>query len=225
MDLDRRDYLLLGGIVAVILFGLLAGPPERRAASVDANGTTTLDTVTVRQVVGDTDRGRLSQVERDGLRTVRLEERLAHDVSMTLYETQRVRLLQDIGAAEATHAAAAMVLLDRYGIDDPAPGERGAFGGERGAAYGNLTAVNGTDAALRAGAAVQERALVALREARRGSDNADIAFVHGLLLRGARNHLRVLDRAMDRRGVAYGPRHLNASAYREIVDGDLERGD
>lgn len=224
MHLDRRDYLLLGGIVAVIVFGFLAGPPERRAASVDANGTTTLDATTVRQVVGDIDRGRLSQVEREGLRAVRLEERLAHDVSMTLYETQQVRLLQDIGAAEGTHAAAAMVLLDRYGIDDPAPGERGAFAGERAAVYRNLAAVNGTDAALRAGAAVQERSIVELRAARRGSDNADIAFVHDLLLRGARNHIRALDRAMERRGVEYAPRHLNASAYRTIVESASERG-
>ena len=58
----------------------------------------------------------LSADEAAGLIYMREEEKLAHDVYVTLYQQWGLPLFNNIANSEATHTSAIKVLLDRYGI-------------------------------------------------------------------------------------------------------------
>lgn len=226
MDLDQRDYLLLAGIIAIVLLGYLAGPPTRNAVTVDGNGTTALDPAVVERLVDDMPRGALSQVERDHLARTRTDEAVAHDVLRRLAAGHGLPLLEDLAGAEATHGSVTAALLEKYGIADPVTAERGRFTDPRAQdRYDTLTAAGNRSpaAALQAAARLEERSLVGLREALRATDNDDATYVYRTLAMASRNHLRALAGAMDRRDIAYTPRHLNASGYRDIVETEIER--
>lgn len=213
MDLHWSEAGLLLGIVVVIAAGYLAGPPERNAVAVDENGTTALDRATVETLVDDLPRGRLSAVEREGMVQVAADEADTADLTAAFARDHPLPLLDDLAEAERSHAAAARVLLEKYGLDAGNRTERPD------AARSTLAA------ALRVSARAQEQAIVDLHGRLDATDNRDAALVYGMLLTAARNHLRVLDRAMERRGIDHGPTAMNRSEYREIVSGGFERPD
>ena len=53
---------------------------------------------------------------------MREEEKLAHDVYVTLYEAWDLRVFNNIAGAEQKHTDATAYWLDYYGIEDPADG-------------------------------------------------------------------------------------------------------
>ena len=55
----------------------------------------------------------------NSLQAMVVEEKLAHDVYVTLSESYSVRILQNISYSESQHLDALRVLLNRYGIKDP----------------------------------------------------------------------------------------------------------
>ena len=71
--------------------------------------------------------GTLEQSEIDGLMLMREEEKLAKDVYLKLYETHNLPIFNNIASSEQTHMDAILVLLERYGLDDPASTEQGVF--------------------------------------------------------------------------------------------------
>jgi hypothetical protein len=64
----------------------------------------------------------LTETEAASLRYMREEEKLAHDVYLTLFEVWGLPIFQNIANSESSHAAAVLGLLERYGLDDPAAG-------------------------------------------------------------------------------------------------------
>jgi hypothetical protein len=64
--------------------------------------------------------GALSAAETSALIYVREEEKLAHDVYVTLYTQWGLPVFQNISRSEQTHTDAIKDLLDRYGLPDPA---------------------------------------------------------------------------------------------------------
>ena len=61
----------------------------------------------------------LSTVETDDLVYMREEEKLAHDVYVTLYEQWDFPVFSNIASSESQHMDSIAVLLDRYGVADP----------------------------------------------------------------------------------------------------------
>ncbi len=110
----------------------------------------------------------LTAEEIDGLRWMREEEKLAHDVYVALGETWGIRVFENIAAAETTHGEAIKTLLDRHGIADPAAGQPvGAFTDpELQALYGDLVARGRTSLvdALTVGALIEELDISDLRD-------------------------------------------------------------
>ncbi len=209
MDLGRNDAILLGLVVAIIGFGLWAGPPEQHVVTVSDRGVTTLETDALDRVLGEMDGGALSGVEEDGMVAAHVAER---------EDAQRLAALADGGPAvlgpvadaERTHAAGVALLLDRYGVE---PDDLPAAPRE------NLTGA----AALRAAVTVQERSVAALDERLRETDNDDLRFVYERLQRASRNHLRLLDDALRQRNSSAEPSVLDADRFESIVTGDIER--
>ena len=64
----------------------------------------------------------LSAAESDALQYMREEEKLAHDVYVTLYDLWGLRVFSNIAASEQQHTSAVATLLSRYAVSDPAAG-------------------------------------------------------------------------------------------------------
>jgi hypothetical protein len=160
---------------------------------------------------------------------MREEEKLAHDVYVSLYTQWNLPLFQNIANSEATHTAAIKVLLDRYGIADPAAGNGvGEFSNPDLQKLYDQLIVQGSKSmadALKAGAAIEEIDILDLQTRVAQTTNADIVRVYGNLMRGSENHLRAFASTLQgQAGETYVPQHLGATAYEAIVNTSNQRG-
>lgn len=125
------------------------------------------------------------------------EEKLAHDVYITLDDVWDARVFENIAAAEATHTEAVETLLESYGIDDPRSDEIGVFADESlQELYDDLTA-SGTLTwadAVDAGIAIETTDIADLEDLLTRELPADVATVVANLLKGSENHLAAFER-------------------------------
>ncbi|MEZ4473178.1 MAG: DUF2202 domain-containing protein [bacterium] len=159
--------------------------------------------------------------EEDGLTLMREEEKLARDLYQVNFERYGTQVFGNITASEQRHMDAVLGLLQARGLDDPAAGQpRGVF---TAAAVQDLydaldaQSAGSVDDALRVGAEVEEIDILDLQRLMDETDAADLLDVYGSLLDGSYNHLRAFVRQLDRRGVVYQPRHLDAATFAAIL--------
>lgn len=168
----------------------------------------------------------LSAKERDELVFTREEEKLARDVYAALERHDGA--FANIGQSEQTHMDAVGVLLTRYGVADPAAGRGpGEFSDRRLAElYVSLVATGQGSRldALRVGVEIEELDIHDIEGAKVGLGHSDVAATYENLLRGSRNHLRSFYGKLLVAGGSYTPRHLDAAAFRAIVESPTERG-
>ncbi len=171
----------------------------------------------------------LSAAEIDGLLYMREEELLAHDVYITLYEAWELPLFQNIAGSEQAHSNAVQVLLERYGLDDPAAAHSlGVFGDPTLQALYDQLVAQGSQSladALRVGAAIEEIDILDLEEHLAETTHADIRQVYTNLLKGSQNHLRAFVSTLEQQtGETYAPQYMSNSAYENAISGANERG-
>lgn len=156
-----------------------------------------------------------------GLRWMREEEQLAHDVYSALGEQWNLRVFDNIAASERRHVDEVTTLLDRFDIDDPLTGRPpGTFSiPEMQERYDELTVSGGQSliAALSAGASIEEIDIADLRA--RTTDVTEIQRAYDRLEAGSRRHLRAFVDQLEARGVVYEPVHLDAELFEQIVSG------
>lgn len=172
--------------------------------------------------------GELSAEEAAALTYMREEEKLAHDVYVTLYAQWGLPIFQNISQSEQAHTVAVKTLLDRYGLSDPASGAVGVFtNSELQVLYTELV-TRGSQSlaeALKVGAAIEEIDILDLQARLAQTDNADIQQVFNNLLNGSYNHLRAFVSALQTQtGETYQPQYLSAEAYQAIISASMERG-
>jgi hypothetical protein len=172
--------------------------------------------------------GDLSEVEAEGIRFMREEEKLARDVYLTLYGQWDMQAFTHIADSENTHMEAIKTLIDRYGLDDPAAGrEIGEFANKELQALYNQLVEQGSRSlvdALKVGATIEEIDILDLQEYISQTDKPDIQTVYGNLLRGSRNHLRAFVSSLEGQGVTYEPSYLSPEQVQEIINSGVERG-
>jgi len=171
----------------------------------------------------------LSQAEVDSLIFMREEEKLAHDVYLTLYDVWGLNLFQNIAGSEQTHTDAIAGLLYTYNIPDPADTSPvGAFvNPDLQTLYDDLVAWGSESLAdaLKVGAAIEEIDILDLEEALTTISASDIRTVYQNLLKGSENHLRAFTSTLERQtGEIYEPQYMDADAYEAIVSADVQRG-
>ncbi len=171
----------------------------------------------------------ISPAEAADLQFMREEEKLAHDVYVTLYEKWDLRLFNNIAASEQKHTDAVAVLLDRYDIADPVTGnDAGEFtDADLQALYDQLVAQGSQSIAkaLKVGAAIEEIDILDLQERLAETDNAAIEQVYTNLLAGSENHLRAFVSNLEAQtGETYAPQYLSQAAYDEIMAASNSRG-
>jgi hypothetical protein len=173
--------------------------------------------------------GELSAAEKDGLIYMREEEKLAHDVYQALYDKWGLPNFRNIASSETTHMGEIKLLLDRYGVADPAAGKAaGVFANSDLQALYDQMIKQGTQSladALRTGATIEEVDITDLQKRTAQIDNADIQWVYGNLLRGSGNHLRAFVSNLSRRaGDTYAPQYLSQDDFNKIISEPMGRG-
>lgn len=136
----------------------------------------------------------LSSIEKDGLIYMRLEEKLARDVYLTLGKTYKQRMFINIPESEQRHMDAVKALLDKYEIPDPVnDNEIGSFtNADFKKLFDDLVAKGLTSFkdAMLVGKEIEEMDIKDLTERIEQTDNPDIKMIYDNLKRGSENHLR-----------------------------------
>ena len=165
----------------------------------------------------------LSADEAASLIFMREEEKLARDVYNALYAVWGQQTFVNIAASEQAHMDEIKVLLDRYGLDDPAL-EPGVFTNlDLQALYDQLVAQGSISLvdALKVGAAIEEIDILDLQERLALTDNPDIQAAFNNLLSGSASHLRSFTSVLfTQTGETYIPQYLTAEAYQAILDSE-----
>jgi hypothetical protein len=135
-----------------------------------------------------------SSQEKDGLIYMRLEEKLARDVYLTLGKTYKQKMFVNIPESEQRHMDAVKALLDKYEIADPVTdNEIGAFTNANFKKLFDDLVAKGQSSfndAMLVGKAIEELDIKDLNERLEQTDNPDIKVVYENLKRGSENHLR-----------------------------------
>jgi len=170
----------------------------------------------------------LSTEERAGLIMMREEEKLAHDVYITLYEKWGVNAFSNIAKSELTHTESVRYLLERYNIEDPVKDNAiGVFSNKTFSdLYVNLVAKGQESliSALIVGATIEDLDIKDLNELSAKVDNQDILEIYANLTRGSRNHLRSFSKQLAKQGETYSAQYLTQEEINDILNSSQERG-
>jgi len=170
----------------------------------------------------------LDSEEAATLAFMREEEKLARDVYMALYSEWGARIFWNISLSEDRHTSSLKLLLDRYGLPDPAEGyEAGSFmNGELQVLYSELVARGSLSLAdaLRVGATIEDLDYFDLEEALKQTDNADLKIVYRNLQDGTKNHMRAFVRQLEAMGESYEAQYIEAATLEVILSTSNERG-
>ncbi len=159
---------------------------------------------------------------------MREEEKLAHDVYVTLYQQWDLPVFDNISRAESQHMSMVLQALDARGLADPAAGKGlGEFmNADLQALYDELVAQGSESvvAALTAGATIEDLDISDLQASLKTVTDEDVRWVFETLLRGSENHMRAFVRNLDRYGETYEPQFIDSAYFDAIASGDMARG-
>lgn len=157
----------------------------------------------------------LGEPARAALRFQIDEERMARELYTAFGAQWDLRPFEQIPEAESRHEAALRALAARAGVTGPAatPGKFGTAAVQK--RYDTLLARGreSAEAALRAGAFVEEQDIADLRTLAATTDNAEMKQVVVALEQASGHHLAAFVRNLEARGVTYVPQVLNAEEF------------
>ena len=217
----RKQFLrylgaAIGAAAAAPLLTACGGGDDDATATASASATEGTAAAAASSVTAT-----LSAAEIDGLKFMREEEKLAHDVYVTLYARWGARVFANIAESETEHTTAILGLLLEHGIDDPAAGNPVGVFDDDGlqVLYDRLVAAGQPSLvdALTVGALIEEKDIQDIHDKLAVTDEGDITRVYGHLLCGSRNHLRSFNRALLDQGVTYVPTVISQEEWDAIA--------
>ncbi len=172
--------------------------------------------------------GQLTEAEIASLNFMREEEKLAHDVYLTLHDMWGLPIFQNISASEQNHMDSVLAVLQKYGQLDPASGNPvGVFVDPTLQNLYDQMVSQGSQSlleALRVGATIEEVDIIDLDTRLTQTANADIQLTYENLLSGSENHLRSFVSTLERQtGETYAPQYLTDDTYAAIMSGETGR--
>ncbi len=210
-------------MVAVLVIGLSSCSKSSNTPGVTGNAAVNLQ-IQVSGLPYET----LSVSETYMLIHMREEEKLARDVYTTLYSKWSVNMFTNISASEQTHMDGILLLLNKYGLADPAANKGiGEFNNTAlQTLYNELVAkgnVSITEAYI-VGAIIEDLDLSDLKNALAGNDNQDIKVIYESLAKGSRNHMRSFNGVIINSGLVYTPQFITQAEFDAIVTSAIEKG-
>ncbi|TWU34107.1 hypothetical protein Q31b_55780 [Novipirellula aureliae] len=170
----------------------------------------------------------LSQAEQDLLIGMLAEEKLAHDVYVSLAETTSQPIFTNISNAESRHQNALRQVAIRYAINVPSNNEQvGVFQDPKFQTLFDNLVEQGRQSALEAakvGAKIEEMDIADLQEAIDASTHENVQFVYRNLERASRNHLRAFANSIKMLGGTYTSEYLSQDEFDRIADSTMETG-
>lgn len=170
----------------------------------------------------------LNPAEITSLSFMREEEKLARDVYIALFNKWGVNIFTNISASEQTHMDAILMLLNKYGLTDPAGTNAvGVFNNTTLQNLYNQLVTQGNISVLEAykvGATIEDLDIFDLQNALINIDNQDIRLVYDMLTKGSRNHLRAFYKNILNAGGTYTPQFITQAAFDAIVNSAMETG-
>jgi hypothetical protein len=161
--------------------------------------------------------------EIEGLVWMREEEKLAHDVYLTMFDMWGAPIFERIAASEQRHTDAVSRLIEGFGLDDPVADDSiGVFTNpELQDLYDDLVEQGSGSLvdAMAVGALIEELDIDDLRRWLSETDNAAIERVYENLLGGSESHLRAFVRQLTAEGGEFEPVHLSPDDAEEILAG------
>lgn len=211
----RHVSMLMGAAAASRVLTACGGGGSNATSSQDA-ATDALAAASRRPTTGA-----LSAQEAAGLKYMREEEKLAHDVYAAMHERWGQQVFGNITSSETRHTTAILSLMTRYGMDDPAAGRAaGEFEDrELQALYHTLISAGSVSRieGLRAGALIEETDIRDIEVRKAHTDKADILAVYDRLLCGSRNHLRAFNAGLRQYGVTCTPQVITLREWNAIA--------
>jgi hypothetical protein len=210
--------ILMLSLLAILLVFTVSVPVSLVQASAPSEAITTTNTTLP-----------LSPEEEATLLAMRVEEKLAHDVYVTLYDLWNMPIFLNISQSESRHTASIAKLLSAYNITDPVDDSQiGVFEDpEVQKLYTDLIAqgsVSLADAYV-VGATIEEMDIIDLEEALAETDKADLERVYSNLKNGSVHHLSAFSRAIENQtGTDYIPRLMTIEEYSHLTSSRGNRG-
>ena len=166
----------------------------------------------------------LTQEDIDSLLYMREEEKLAHDVYVTLYDLWGAPIFNNIASSEQNHTEMVLALLNQYGLADPAAGNAvGVFvNADLQALYDDLVSQGSQsyEAALLVGGLIEEVDIADLRAELATTNVAAIEQVYQSLLSASGNHLNGFANSYESAsGNAYTAQLLSDADVAAILSG------
>ena len=195
--MNRRTIIIMSAAaVAVLAVGATAmvvatnptSPVPAASGPADPGSSTTTPSTAVPDATWDTGASLLYMME---------EEKLAHDVYVTLGDQWGANVFANISASETTHQELLLPLLEARGLTDPRSPEIGVFvNADLQALYDELVARGSASRAeaMQVGIAIEERDISDIGAAVAAEDEADVIAVYERLLAGSENHLVAFQR-------------------------------
>jgi hypothetical protein len=170
----------------------------------------------------------LNADETASLLYMREEEKLAHDVYITLHHKWGTNMFSNIAASEQTHSEAVLELIKKYGLVDPVGSQAvGVFSDTTLQKIYNQLIIQGNTSSLEAfkvGATIEDLDIFDLNNWSARIDNQDIKFVYQNLTKGSRNHLRSFYSQITGAGGSYSAQYISQAEFDSIVNSAKETG-
>lgn len=169
----------------------------------------------------------LNTEEKNDLLFLREEEKLAHDVYAYAYARYKQTIFNNIAQSEQNHSSAALNLLNKYGIADPAQGKAaGEFNNSTlQTLYTSLIVRvdSSLEQALAVGALIEDLDIRDIHLMQARSNNPDLLNVYDNLQCGSRNHLRSYVGQLHLLAKGYIPLYIPQSEFDSIISSAYEQ--
>ncbi|RQW81223.1 MAG: DUF2202 domain-containing protein [Methanothrix sp.] len=217
---DRFDKAFTRGQAVSIIWAIADGTDENVKHNV-AKGEGILNLIGQNESApGKTSVAALTAGDVDGLRLIREEEKVSRDLYQSFYINTSATIFEDTARSEQSHMDAALMLLNEYGLQDPAKAEKGRFANESLQQIYDRLMVQGLRSendSLSAAAEYEEISIIDLEKQISATDKQDIKTVYEGLLAGSQKHLRAYVKALQKRGIQYSPQHLEVAKYQGLI--------
>lgn len=206
-------------IISITLLTALFGCKKEEVVAPAQDITSQINTFPKEPITAD---------EIQSLKWMREEEKLAHDVYITLYNTWNVNIFTNIASSEQMHTDAVLTLLQKYELPDPVGAN--AVGVFTDTTLQNLYVqlVNQGNTsileAFKVGATIEDLDIYDLNQWISKVDNQDLLFVYNNLNKGSRNHMRSFYSQIISAGGTYAAQFITQTELDAILNTPKEKG-